>query len=84
MTITNTLNSIKIIGNTLEIHCIETLVKDDGTTQLIGNWRTSFAKKDDNSNDLAIVAEHCTDDELIKIESVLALLEVETSSENTE
>lgn len=75
------LKDIKIIGNTLEIHCIETLIKDDETTQLIGNWRTSFAKKLDNSSDLAIVSEHCTDDDLIKIQVILDTLEVEEIKE---
>lgn len=81
MTITNNLQDIKIIGNTVEIHCVETLTKDDLTTQQVGNWRTSFAKKLDNSSDLTIVKEHCTDEDLIKIKGYLALLEVQTVTE---
>lgn len=80
MTITNKLNSTRVIGNTLEIHCVETLNKDDGTTQIINNWRTSFAKKEDNTSDLATVKEHCTDDDLVKIKAILSVLEVEEST----
>lgn len=65
--ITNKLSDIRIIGNVLEIHCVETL--DDG--RIIGHWRTTLEK----GSDLTTVAEHCTEDDLVKIQAHLALVE---------
>ena len=67
MTITNKLSDIRIIGNTLEIHCVETL--DDG--RIIGHWRTTLQK----DCDLTTVAEHCTAEDLVKIQAHLALID---------
>lgn len=67
MQITNKLSDIRIIGNTLEIHCVEIL--EDG--RIIGNWRTTLQK----GSDLTTVAEHCTAEDLVKIQAHLALVE---------
>lgn len=67
MTIANKLSDIRIIGNTLEIHCVETL--DDG--RVIGHWRTTLQK----GSDLTTVAEHCTAEDLVKIQAHLALVD---------
>lgn len=60
------LNDIRIIGNIMEIHCVETI--EDG--RIIGHWRTTVQAEDD----LSIVAEHCTPEDLVKIQVHLALL----------
>lgn len=60
------LSDIRIIGNTLEIHCVETLV--DG--RIIGHWRTTLQA----GADLSILDGHCTEEEKAKVQAHLELL----------
>lgn len=60
------LSDIRIIGNILEIHCVEIL--EDG--RIIGHWRTTVQSGDD----LTTVAEHCTAEDLERIKAHLALV----------
>jgi len=66
MTITNKLSDIRIIGSIIEVHCIEQL--DDG--RVIGNWRTTLEK----GSDLSALEGHCTEEDMVRIQSVLAVL----------
>lgn len=66
MTITNRLSDIRIIGNVLELHCVEIL--ENG--RVIGHWRTTIQK----NSDLAILEGHCTEMDVMKIQEHLALL----------
>lgn len=66
MTITQNLSDIRIIGNTLEIHCVETL--DDG--RIIGHWRTTLQA----GADLSVLEGHCTVEDVVKIQSVLGVM----------
>ena len=68
MTTTNKLSDIRIIGSTIEVHCIEQL--DDG--RIIGNWRTTLQ----HGSDLSVLEGHCTEEDVVKIQAHLALLEI--------
>ncbi len=74
MTINNKLSDIRIIGSALEIHCIEELTREDGTTQTIGNWRTTLTGGQDNTAQLAEVSKHCSESELAQVIATLTIV----------
>lgn len=68
------LSDIRIIGSIIEVHCVEQL--DDG--RIVGHWRTTLQK----GSDLTTVAEHCTAEDLAKIQAHLALVDEATVGES--
>lgn len=69
----NKLAGIRIIGSIIEVHCIEQL--DDG--RIIGHWRTALQ----HGTDLSVLEGHCTEEDVVKIQAHLALLEEEAINE---
>ena len=73
MNITSRLSDIRIIGSIIEVHCVEQL--EDG--RIIGHWRTTLQQ----GSDLSVLEGHCTEEDVVKIQAHLALLEI--SNETT-
>jgi hypothetical protein len=70
--ITNKLFDIRIIGSIIEVHCVEQL--DDG--RIIGHWRTTLQQ----GSDLSVLEGHCTEEDMVKIQAHLALLETQSET----